>query len=251
MKEILTVYQQYTGVGFLTILYLLTLIYLWIAEKNITLRSIFVYGASIIQFLFFVPLFFYGYRLLDEGTYYRILWILPMTITIAYATVGILSKYPSTSTIVGLLMIVLCGKYVYNSVYIMSAENLYHIPQEAVEICEMIMPEEDEENVKGIFPDDLVHFIRQYSARIKMVYGRDYLAPDWKYGDHPVRETINSGRITAFRLASLANKEGCHYIILERDKIILGDLSKFDIDFLGETDNYHVYRNSNVMILQK
>ena len=31
----------------------------------------------------------------------------------------------------------------------------------------------------------------QYTSRIEMVYGRDYLAPDWIYGDHPIREVMN------------------------------------------------------------
>ena len=80
MKEVLSIFQEFTGSGFLTILYLLALLYLWMAEKNSTIRAILVYGASIIQILFFVPFFYYGYQLLDAGTYYRILWILPMTI---------------------------------------------------------------------------------------------------------------------------------------------------------------------------
>ena len=94
MKEILTVFRGFTGSGFLTILYLMTLLYLWTSEKNPAIRAILVYGASILQGLFFFPLFYYGYQILDQGTYYRILWILPMTITIGYASVKILGRYP-------------------------------------------------------------------------------------------------------------------------------------------------------------
>ena len=161
MREILTIYQQYTGAGFLTILYLLALIYLWLSEKNSVTRSIFVYGSSALQILFFCPLFYYGYQLLDKGTYYRILWLLPMTITIAYVGCIILSKYPALSVVLGVLLIAFCGKFIYNNEYISKAENAYHIPQEVVEICEMIMPKENEERVTGVFPDELIHFIRQ------------------------------------------------------------------------------------------
>ena len=104
MREILEIFQGFTGSGFFTILYLLTLLYLWTAEKNPTFRAIFVYGASIIQVLFFLPPFFYGYQLLDKGTYYRILWILPMTITISYAAVKILGRYPVGSIVIGAVM---------------------------------------------------------------------------------------------------------------------------------------------------
>ena len=250
MKEILSIYQQYSGVGFLTILYLLALIYLWVCEKNPTVRSIFVYGASCVQLLFFFPLFYYGYQVLDQGTYYRILWILPMTITIAYAGCMILSKYPASSVVLGVLMIILCGKYVYSNDNISKAENWYHIPQEVIQVCDMIMPKEGEERITGIFPDEMVHFVRQYSSRIQMAYGRDYLAPDWKYGDHPIREVMNGENIQAFRIVTLANNAKCQYIILKRDKEILGNLKNFNVEVIGKTENYDVYRNNNVEIFK-
>lgn len=251
MREILTVYQQFTGVGFLTILYLLALTYLWLSEKNGVIRSIFVYGASFLQILFFCPLFYYGYQLLDKGTYYRILWLLPMTITIAYVGSIILSRYPAGSTVLGLFLIALCGKFVYSNEYISKAENVYHIPQEVVEICDMIMPKEDEERVTGVFPDELIHFIRQYSTKIQMVYGRDYLAPDWNYGNHPMREAMNAEKIQVFRLVKLANSAKCQYIILKGDKQIIGDFNNFNVGLIGRTENYKVYRNKNVEIFKK
>ena len=251
MREILTIYQEYTGAGYLTILYLLALIYLWVSEKNTTIRSVFVYGAGILQILFFCPLFYYGYGLLDQGTYYRILWLLPMTITIAYTGCVILSKYPVGSIGLGVLMIILCGKYVYNNEYITPAENMYHIPGEVIQVCDMIHPKEGEERVTGVFPDELIHFVRQYTTSIQMAYGRDYLAPDWVYGDHPLREAMNREKVQAFRVVKLANKANCHYIILEGDKEIIGDLKNFNVELVGETKNYKIYRNNNVEILNK
>ena len=143
-------------------------------------------------------------------------------------------------------MIVLCGNYVYNSEYITVAENSYHIPDEVIEVCDMILPKEGEERVTGVFPDELIHFVRQYTTSIQMVYGRDYLAPDWKYGDHPLREAMNREKIQAFRVVTLANKANCHYIILKRDKEIIGNLKNFNVELVGETENYKVYRNGNI-----
>ena len=251
MKEVLTIFQEFTGSGFLTILYLLVLLYLWMSEKNSTVRAIFVYGASIIQILFFIPFFYYGYQILDEGTYYRILWILPMTVTIAYGAVKILGKYPAGSVIVGLIMIMICGNYVYSNPYISKAENAYHIPQEAIEVCEIIMPAEDEDRVKGIFPDDLIHFIRQYSSYIQMAYGRDYLAPDWIYGEHPIREIMNGEEIRVSQLIQLATEQKCQYIILEKSKKTIGDFEKLKVVKIGETANYNIYRNYQVDIEKK
>ena len=251
MKEILTIFQEFTGSGFLTILYLLTLLYLWTSEKNPTFRAIFVYGASVIQLLFFVPLFYYGYQLLDEGTYYRILWILPMTITIAYASVKILGRYPIGSIIIGVIVIIVSGQYVYSNKYISPAENAYHIPQEVIEVCDMIMPEEDEERITGVFPDDLIHFVRQYSTRIQMAYGRDYLAPDWIYGDHKLRKVMNQEKIRISELVRLATEHKCQYIIVERDKELIGNFEKLKVFKIGTTENYDIYRNHQVDIEKK
>ena len=248
MRDILEIFQGFTGSGFFTVLYLLTLLYLWTAEKNPTFRAIFVYGASVIQVLFFLPPFFYGYQLLDRGTYYRILWVLPMTITIAYAAVKILGRYPIGSIVIGAVMIMVCGQCVYNNVYISRAENVYHIPQEAIDVCDIIMPEENQERVKGVFPDDLVHFIRQYSDRINMAYGRDYLAPDWIYGDHPIRKVMNQEEIRISELVRLATEEKCQYIILEKKKKIVGDFKRLKVFKIGETTNYDIYRNYQVDI---
>ena len=248
MREILEIFQKFTGSGFLTILYLLTLLYLWTSEKNSTFRAIFVYGASAIQLLFFLPPFFYGYQLLDEGTYYRILWLLPMTVTIAYAVVKILGRYPVGSIVVGAVMVMICGKCVYSNGYVTVAENAYHIPQEVIEVCDIIMPEENEERVTGVFPDDLIHFVRQYSSRIKMVYGRDYLAPDWIYGDHPMRTVMNQEEIRISELVRLATEQKCQYIILEKKKEIIGDFERLNVSKIGETANYDIYRNYQVDI---
>lgn len=248
MKEVLEIFQGFTGSGFLTILYLLTLLYLWTSEKNPLFRAIFVYGASIIQLLFFLPLFYYGYQLLDQGTYYRILWILPMTVTIAYAAVKILGRYPVGSIVIGIVMIMVCGQYVYSNDYISWAENVYHIPQEAIDVCDIIMPGEDEERVTGVFPDDLIHFVRQYSSRIQMPYGRDYLAPDWIYGDHPLRKIVNQEEIRISELVRLATEQKCQYIILERNKELIGNFENFKVFKVGETTNYDIYRNYQIDI---
>lgn len=251
MKEVLTIFREFTGSGFLTILYLLTLLYLWMSEKNPTIRAILVYGSSVIQILFFMPLFYYGYQILDAGTYYRILWILPMTVTIAYGAVKILGRYPTGSIAIGLVMIAICGKYVYSNPYITKAENAYHIPQEAIEVCDIIMPAEDEERVTGIFPDDLIHFVRQYTSRIQMVYGRDYLAPDWIYGDHPIRKVMNQEKVKVSELVRLATEENCQYIIIEKSKETIGTFEKLKVLKIGETSNYNIYRNFQVDIKKK
>ena len=174
-----------------------------------------------------------------------------MSITIAYAAVKILGRYPVGSIVIGVAMIILCGKYVYSNPNISVAQNAYHIPQESIEVCDIIMPAEDEERVVGIFPDSLIHFVRQYSDRIRMAYGRDYLAPDWIYGDHPIRKLINQEEIRISELVRLATEHKCQYIILERSKKLVGNFKNHDVYLIGQTANFDIYRNCQVDIEKK
>ena len=81
-----------------------------------------------------------------------------------------------------------------------------------------------------------------------MAYGRDYLAPDWIYGDHPLREIMNQEEIKSSQLIKLATEYKCHYIIMEKKKKIIGDLTHGNVIRIGETANYDIYRNYQVNI---
>ena len=84
-----------------------------------------------------------------------------------------------------------------------------------------------------------------------MAYGRDYLAPDWIYGDHPIRKIINQEEIQISELVGLATEQKCQYIILERHKKLIGDLKKYDVFLIGQTANFDIYRNYQVDIEKK
>ena len=71
-----------------------------------------------------------------------------------------------------LAIIVVSGSLVYINRYMSPAENLYHIPQNVIDICDVIEPAEGEPRVRAAFPSELVHFVRQYDTNILMPYGR-------------------------------------------------------------------------------
>ena len=81
------IFKLYGGSGFLTALYLIALLFLLVKERDKSARILFVYLPLFVLFLFFFPLFRKVYvRLMDGGeTQYRILWTIPMALTIARA----------------------------------------------------------------------------------------------------------------------------------------------------------------------
>ena len=154
MQTIMSIFKDFGGTGYYSILFVLALIYLAFSEEDKRVRTLFVYIPAVMLLLFFLPPFYMLYNRLDEGTYYRILWLMPMTVIIAYAGCKAIGRHVKTGVLLGSLVLIMSGSYVYNSIYMSPAENMYHIPQETIEICDMIKPAEGEERVWALFPAD-------------------------------------------------------------------------------------------------
>ena len=94
MKEIVTIFQNYCGSGWYPVLFLAALLYLLVTEKKKQIRVVLVESSLVITVLFFLPFTKTVMNLLGEGeTYYRILWLLPMAVVIAYAGIRLFGKH--------------------------------------------------------------------------------------------------------------------------------------------------------------
>ncbi len=247
MQTIMEIFKDYGGTGYYTILFVLSLIYLGFAEEDKRVKTILVYIPAIMLLLFFIPVFYVLYNHLDEGTYYRILWLMPMTVVIAYAGCKAIGHHIKLGMVIGCIVLIISGTYVYNSPYITKAENPYHLPQETVDICEMIRPAEGEERVWALFPAEQVHFVRQYTTTIQMPFGRDSLVTSWDHREiHPLYTLLQQDVIPVDELSELSIENYCNYIILLKTMEVEGDLEEYGIDLIGETENYLVYRNTPV-----
>lgn len=251
MQTIMTIFKDYGGTGYYTILFVLSLIYLGFTEEDKRVRTILVYIPAVMMLLFFLPVFYVLYNGLDSGTYYRILWLMPMTVVIAYAGCKLIGHHVKLGVLVAAFVLIISGTYVYKSQYISKAENLYHLPQETIEICDMIKPAEGAERVWAVFPVEQVHFVRQYTTTIQMPYGRESIETSWGYGKHPLCELLLKEYIPADELSELSIENDCHYIILLKKMKIDGNLGEYDIELIGETENYLVYRNTPVEFFEK
>ena len=83
-NEITTLFKNYIGDGLAAGLFLAASAYLLFVEKDRVKRIILLYTSAVTVTLFFFPLFAkVVFRYLDEETYYRILWLVPMTAAIS------------------------------------------------------------------------------------------------------------------------------------------------------------------------
>ena len=169
-----------------------------------------------------------------------------MTVVIAYAGCKAIGHHVKMGVFLGSIVLIISGSYVYASQHMTPAENPYHLPQETIEICDMIRPAEGEERVWALFPAEQVHFVRQYTTTIQMPFGRDNLVEAWDMDHHPLYDLLKQEVIPVEELSELSIENYCNYIILLKTMKVEGDLEEYGIEKIGETENYLVYRNTPV-----
>lgn len=239
-------FQKYSGTGLLVCWFLVAWFYLFFCEKKKENRVLFVYMPAVLLLLFFNPLFYKVFgNLTEEAIYFRFLWLLPITMVIAYTVIKIYSKLKGARQYVFVLLsfvlIVFSGRLVYLNPLFEKAENPYHVPQKVVEICDMIEVEGRE--VVAAFPREFILYVRQYSATVCMPYGRDVFS----YYD-PFYSMMNEAVIEVEELAELAKQAGCHYIVLSEEKELDGNLEEYSYEVFGRVDKYVIYRDVDIYI---
>lgn len=254
------VFQKYMGSGLMLIWFALALIYLFFQEKRKPLRILFLYTPIIIFLLFFNPLF---YRLFQAtvGTeiYFRICWLMPITIVIAYTIVHICDSILNTKkqsissaspvftsvkkiffTVTAILILFISGTPVYTNPLYTPAENAYHVPQFVVDICDAIEIEGRE--VMAAFPDEFLLYVRQYSPTVCMPYGREAYTGSYNRLNH----LVMSDEINVDLLSSLSKAALCHYVILAEGKTFLGDMNDYGYELFDTLHGYEIYKDTTM-----
>lgn len=245
-------FGRYMGTGLIMIWYLISLAYLWVNEKRPHIRTLFLYLPVTLLLLFFNPLFA---RLVNYATgdeiYWRILWLLPVTLVIAYTCVCVYGRLAAAKGRLSADLFALCmagalaasGSYIYDSVSFSKAENIYHMPDNVVQICDAIQVPGRE--VMAVFPLEMVAYVRQYSPLICMPYGREIMMRSWSLY-HPLYVEMEQKVIDMERLVPLAREFLCHYIIFRPDQEMKGEPEDYGWTCFAEIDGYRVYRDPEI-----
>ncbi|MBR1854665.1 MAG: hypothetical protein IJ794_16225 [Lachnospiraceae bacterium] len=249
MEHAVWLFREYMGTGLILVWFLVALLYLFVREEKKAVRILMVYVPLIFLLLFFNPLFtrLMG-RLLGDEIYYRVLWLLPVTPTLGYAAVkacvSLRGKRRLAFVTGAVCLVVLSGSYIYSNPFFAKAQNLYHMPQSVVEICDTI--EVPGREVTAVFPLDMVQYVRQYSPVVCMPYGREMLVDtawnDWAAQDD-LCDAMEAEVVEAALLGQLAKERSCIYIVLPQEKKIKGDLRETGYVLFAEVRGYDVYRD--------
>ena len=86
-SDVMELFRNYMGTGMIVIWYLISLIYLWINEKRMHVRILFLYVPIALLLVYFNPLSVkLVHGVVGSDIYWRILWLLPVSATIACAS---------------------------------------------------------------------------------------------------------------------------------------------------------------------
>lgn len=258
-SEALNLFREYMGTGLLTVWFLLSLAYLWIREKDESVRILFIYMPVVVLLLYFNPLFAeLVFRMAEAEIYYRVLWLLPVTAVNAYTFIHIFARACSRQTgggkkawrkkslacggaVLGMgAALAVSGSYVYGNPNFVRAQNLYHVPDSVVHICDTIVVPGRE--VMAVFPLELVQYVRQYTPLVCMPYGREMMVERWNY-DSDLCRAMEAEKVDMEELAAQVRQADCHFCILRADKVILGRPEDYGWILVDEMDGYVIYRD--------
>ena len=249
-NTVVELFRNYMGTGLVVAWFLVCLVYLFFKEEDKGRRVLFLYVPAILFLVFFNPLFMrIVYGVIGEKIYYRILWLMPVTLVIAYTAVKIFEQQKGSKAYgflgVTVLLIVLSGSCIYKNPAFGKAQNLYHMPQEVVEICDAIEVEGRE--VMAVFPQELISYVRQYSARVCMPYGREVLVERWRLGND-FYVAMEAELLNAEIISSFAKEKSCHYVIIRADKQLIGDFEDYGYIEFARIGNYVIYQDTTIYI---
>lgn len=245
LNTIKTTFLEYKGTGAYIVIYIIALVYIFFKEENKKIKLFFIGLTACIGIITLNPIFSAIVEpFFPASVYWRMYWMFPLGITISYVITKIIMSRKGKAEqiilgIIAVVTIVLSGKLIYNKENYIAVNNLYKVPNEAYEIATAIM--QDNTRTKKVMPTiDLVSYIRQVNPEIVLMYAREPKSYD------SVTIVIQQQKGNVQYVTRNCKTANCNYIIWGKGMQKNEELEKYDYNVFYETDNYLVYKNSNI-----
>lgn len=246
MKNVVHLLDAYRGESLYLVIYLLAVISLLFTEKEKNKRILFLYLSLSVIFLFVFPLSAYVLMnvVMDHEIYYRQLWMLNAAATIGYAIIRGMLSLPRVWQKVLLGMgaagvIVTLGNNVYKTNYT-KAENVYHLPQSVIEVCDVIVDNNVDYSVRAAVPLTLIEFVRQYEAGFVTVYGREVILDTWHVGNE-LYDALSEEVLDAEKIFTLALSDGVECVVVYNFREMVGDPENYGYYLDTRLEGYDIY----------
>ena len=238
---------SFSGKGFLFLLLLIGCLFLGIKLEASANKTLLVWFPVFVMCIYFCPMWIIYKNLRDDvEILYRILWMIPMGLIVAYALVEVIFMLPSKARFVSfaaaVFLIISGGTYIYSNPQFAKAENIYHIPSEIVKICdELELPGRE---VRVCFPIEMVQYVRQYNTRICQPYGRDNLLWGTDYDAYSnIASILDEEVIDTSALADELRRSDTPYFVVSKDTELSEDICDYDFSLSFTVGDYLVYKD--------
>lgn len=247
------------GCGYL-ILYLAAAVYL-IKKGSDEEREIFLPATILLMLTVYNPLFPVVLdKIFDVSSeYYRFFWITPIIVLVPFVASKLVENQKSIKekAVVIAFLIVVCacsGRIVYER-GIPLAQNVYKIPDELIEIDEVIHADCDKEYTKAFFEYEYNMEIRQYDPKILLAIDREeYIyAVNYSYTDEMIYDdNVPTNRMLAslFRnqdvdaesLRQAFESTHTEYAVITKGSNVTRLLERAGLRLIGDTATHLIYR---------
>ena len=257
LAKCLSLYNSGTGYF---VLYLLSLVFVVLAGSRRD-KKLFLPQAVMLLVTVFNPFFpLILDRIFDVNSeYYRFFWIAPVIILVPYAAAKIAGDAPSktgrvSATVLIIAMFVLGGNFVYAGDHSF-AENIYKIPDELIEISQIIHDDSQTEYTRAFFEYDYNMEIRQYDPKMLLCVDReDYLyAVNYSYTDEMLHDDskpvykllaplVRNQAVDEDDFREALELTGTEYVVLMKQHPQTSFVKAAGLYEVGETEGHTVYR---------
>lgn len=242
--------ERYNGDGNYLVLLGLCMFGLWLlsGKKKEARSPILIYTILVCMCLLCPVSAFVLIKCIGANVYWRVFWILPFVLIIAYSVVIVLDRIKNISwkVIVGILLcgvVMAAGVNVYNPHVFTKATNSYKLPDEVIAVCDIVVKRGEGQSIKLAAPDELNPYIRLYRPNINQVFGRETM----KEGAYDSGEAVILYNIMSqkpYHMESViqgAVLNQCNFIVLKRADLTSEMIEEYGTELVGQTENYVVF----------
>lgn len=234
----------YEGAWMFPILLMSILWILW--KERDRLKKVLLCGVPLLFLLIYwcPPTGLLFMKLLGQNVYWRLLWLILLAVVIPYAVCMILrglSGIQRQVVFLGLLILLsLGGKYVLSAEWFEPSTNVYKLPQNVIEVCELLPS-----NIHALVSNRLMPYIRQCDPTITLEYGRNALVyngiTDTENEDQILYLEVQKSEIDLAVLAPLAKERGCTFLVFSSNRTYLGEWEDYGYQEYASTDEFCIF----------
>lgn len=183
-------------------------------------------------------------KLLGENVYWRILWLILLAVSIPYTCCLLLGRLHGIVRQGVFLLLMIClalgGKKVLSEEWFEPSTNVYKIPQNVIEVCDLLPG-----NIHAMVSNRLMPYIRMYDPTITLEYGRNALnfnGQEEVYGPMAnLYQEAQKPEIDLAVLGPLAKEEGCTFLVFSNNRTYIGDWEDYGYREYAGTDEFQIF----------